>query len=280
MSSAPAFAKINLALVVGRLRSDGKHEVATILQRIDLCDVVQIEPAPNPGVRLEGFPEDTLVTSALQWLAGATGTRPRWNVSLEKRIPVSAGLGGGSSDAATALELANALEADPLSRRELAALGARVGTDVPFFLTGSPMLGLGDGTELLPLQLPQDFVVLLVLPDGERKESTADVYRSFDEREGALGFEARRRALFETLTRIERTGDLAELPRNDLASSPLASELEAMGAFRADVTGAGPAVYALFEREQDAVRAADAVLPSQTWLARPRAVRQPYGLAN
>ena len=102
---APAPAKINLALVVGPLRPQGKHEVATVLQRVDLADRVAITPAERLTVR--GFPGETLVRDALAALAAAAGVAPRWTATITKRIPVAAGLGGGSSDAATALRLAN-----------------------------------------------------------------------------------------------------------------------------------------------------------------------------
>src|SRR5262249_15015847 len=105
VSRAPAPAKINLALVVGPLRDDGKHEVLTVLQRIDLVDRIELGEASE--FRVEGFVGDTLVGSALSELARAAGVEPRWHVRIEKSIPVAAGLGGGSSDAATALRLAN-----------------------------------------------------------------------------------------------------------------------------------------------------------------------------
>ena len=105
MKRAPAAAKINLALVVGPPRDDGKHEVLTVLQRIDLVDRIQLEEASE--LLVEGFAGDTLVGDALEELARVAEVEPRWRVRIEKRIPVAAGLGGGSSDAATALRLAN-----------------------------------------------------------------------------------------------------------------------------------------------------------------------------
>jgi 4-diphosphocytidyl-2-C-methyl-D-erythritol kinase len=109
---APAPGKINLALVVGPAREDGKHEVATVLQRIDLGDRVSLEPAATLSVA--GFAGDTLVRDALGSLAAAAGVEPRWRATIAKRIPVAAGLGGGSSDAATALRLGNETLDDPL----------------------------------------------------------------------------------------------------------------------------------------------------------------------
>ncbi len=178
----PRPAKINLALVVGPTRGDGKHEVATVLQRVDLGDRVTIAPAPTLAV--SGFPGDTIVRDALTALASAAGVEPRWQATIAKRIPVAAGLGGGSSDAATALRLANGLLDRPLAPAELSALAATIGADVPFFLADGPQLGRGDGAELEPLELPQDYWIVLALPHGAVKRSTAEVYRSFDERAG------------------------------------------------------------------------------------------------
>ena len=100
MRRAQAFAKINLALVVGPLRDDGKHEVATVLQRVDVADEIELEPSVSMTV--DGFDDDTLVRAALDALADSAGLVRRWRVRVDKRIPVAAGLGGGSSDAACA----------------------------------------------------------------------------------------------------------------------------------------------------------------------------------
>lgn len=268
MTRATAPAKLNLGLVVGPVRPDGKHEVTTILQRIDLVDRVSLEPAPE--VRVEGFPDDTLVRRALEALAEAAGVEARWAARIWKRIPIAAGLGGGSSDAATALRLANATLVRPLPAEELESLAATLGADVPFFLRDGPQLGEGDGSELSPVRLPQDFWVVVVLPEGARKPSTAAVYEAFDRRGGERGFPARRAALLEALERVRRPRELAELPPNDLASSPLSAELLAAGAFRADVTGAGPAVYGLFHNRRSAEAGRQRVAPrGRAWLTVP-----------
>lgn len=268
MRRATATAKVNLALVVGSRGADGRHEVCTVLQRIDLADRIALEP--GAALRVSGFAQDTLVRDALTALAGRAGVEPRWSVRIDKRIPVAAGLGGGSSDAATALRLANETLDEPLSESDLHELAAGLGADVPFFLTTGPRLGVGDGTRLTAQALPQDYWVLLALPSESRKHSTAAVYEAFDRRGGGPGFAERRRHLLEVLELVRRPADLARLPRNDLASSPLASELERLGAFRADVTGAGPAVYGLFTR-RDQAAAAQRELRTQgpIWLTVP-----------
>jgi len=272
VNRAPASAKLNLALVVGPLREDGKHEVVTVLQRIDLGDRVAIAAAPS--LQVAGFAADTLVRDALAALAAAADVEPRWRATIVKRIPVAAGLGGGSSDAATALRLANDTLAAPLATERLRSLAGTLGADVPFFLTDGPQLGRGDGSELEPLDLPQDYWIVLALPPGAGKDSTAAVYRSFDEREGSEGWEQRRDAFERALSAVRRPRDLAALPPNDLASSPLSSpladELLRLGAFRADVSGAGPIVYGLFHHRRRAEAARRALRrAARTWLTVP-----------
>lgn len=262
---APAPAKINLALVVGPLRDDGKHEVLSVYQRLGIADRIELDASATLSVW--GFSGDTLVRAALETLAARAGVAPGWRVQIEKRLPVAAGVGGGSSDAATALRLANATLAQPV---DLHPIAASVGADVPFFLADGPQLGARDGTTLTPLDLPQDYWVVLVVPRGAQKASTASVYAAFDARDGAAGWEERRAAVLDALEHVRRPRDLAALPPNDLASSPLADELRALGAFRADVSGAGPAVYGLFHHEAAAKAAKRALKRAgDTWLTAP-----------
>jgi len=246
---APAPAKINLALVVGPLRGD-RHDLHTIYQRVDLCDRISVEPAASTTV--SGFRDDTIVRAALDALAPSAG----WRVRIEKRIPLAAGLGGGSSDAATALRLANEQLADPRPFEDLHAVAARLGADVPFFLYDGPQLATGDGTAVEPLDLPQTFAVLLLLPNGAAKASTGEVYAAFDRRRGEEGYDERVESLRTALASVREPRDLAALPANDLATSPHTGALLRAGAFRADVSGAGPTLYGLFEDRDGAVRAA------------------------
>jgi 4-diphosphocytidyl-2-C-methyl-D-erythritol kinase len=266
MKRGVAAAKINLALVVGPLQSGGRHELVTVYQRVGLADRIAVTRSPE--LRVDGFADDTLVRRSLERLSEENGTH--FSARIQKRIPVAAGLGGGSSDAATALRLANDLRDEPLDGGRLRALARELGADVPYFLEDGPQLGTGDGTELAPLDLPQDYWVLLVVPRDTVKRSTADVYADFDARGGERGYNERRAALLAALATVRRPRDLAALPTNDLASTPLADELTALGAFRADVTGAGPAVYALFVHG-DRARAAQKRISGKgrTWLTAP-----------
>jgi 4-diphosphocytidyl-2-C-methyl-D-erythritol kinase len=250
VTAATAPAKINLALVVGHQRADGLHEVMTVLQRVDLCDRLELDRSDE--LCIEGFPADTLVRGALEGVAAAAGVKPGWAVRIEKQIPVAAGLGGGSSDAATALLLANATLGRPLSPEQLHEIARTLGADVPFFLRNGPQLGTGDGTTLAPLDIRQDYMCVLCLPNGAAKESTAAVYGAFDESGAAEGFAGRRERLLAAVA----ARDIGALPPNDLASSPLAAELLTLGAFRADVSGAGPTVYGLFGDHAEAEAAA------------------------
>jgi 4-diphosphocytidyl-2-C-methyl-D-erythritol kinase len=269
---AVAAAKINLALVVGERRPDGLHEGASVLQRVDACDRIELERAR--GLTVEGFEDDTIVRRALEGLAGEAEVEPAWRARITKEIPVAAGLGGGSADAAAVLKLANAGLERPLDGPRLHALATELGADVPFLLEPGPKLAEGAGERLTPLDLPQDFWVLLALPRGAAKPSTAEVYARFDELGGGPGFAERKAALLDGLDRVRRPRELAALPANDLAEAAggasLADELRGAGAFRADVSGAGPTVYGLFHRRADARAAARALgRRARTWVVAP-----------
>ena len=173
MSRAPAPAKINLALVVGPLRDDGKHEVLTVFQRIDLVDRIELEEAPE--LTVDGFAGDTLVAAALRELARAAGIKARWRVAIEKKIPVAAGLGGGSSDAATALRLANETLSEPLPAEDLHRLAAQIGADVPFFLAGTNAFAAGIGERLVAADVAAAWYAVV---KPETSLATADVFAS------------------------------------------------------------------------------------------------------
>jgi 4-diphosphocytidyl-2-C-methyl-D-erythritol kinase len=266
VTRAPAAAKINLSLVVGQARADGKHDVVTVYQRVALSDRIAVERSSE--LRVAGFADDTLVRRALEFMTDGNGAS--FAARIQKRIPVASGLGGGSSDAATALRLANALRAEPYPTERLRAFARELGTDVPYFLEDGPQLGSGDGSELASIELPQDYWILLLLPHDAVKSSTERVYADFDARGGERGYGERRASLLAALERVKRPRDLAALPPNDLASSPLARDLVALGAFRADVTGAGPTVYALFLHGHQARAAQKRISPKgRTWLTTP-----------
>ena len=234
--------------------------MATVLQRVDLGDRVAIADAP--ALSVTGFAGDTLVRDALAALAAAAGVEPRWQATIAKRIPVAAGLGGGSSDAATALRWPTRCcrgRSGPPSCRPASAWALTCRFSSPT----AP-----NSAETAPYSTArspaQDYWIVLALPHGVTKPSTAAVYRHFDERNTVArlgGAPSCARA-----ARARRRPPPARprrLPPNDLASSPLATELLRLGAFRADVSGAGPAVYGLFHHRRHCRRRLRALRPSR-----------------
>ena len=265
-ASAPA--KLNLALVVGPLRLDGKHEVATVIERLSLADTVAVRRAS--ATRVTGFDDDTLVRAALEAVGRAAGGDSFFEARIEKRIPVAAGLGGGSSDAATALALANVLLDDRACARRPRGLGAALGADVPFFLYDGPQLGTGDGTTLGHVALPRDYSVSWRCPTepsrGRRRTSTRPSTGAGAR--SASTNAAPRCSLPSSGVTVWRTSRACPRTTSRPRRSP--PGLRALGAVRADVTGAGPMVYGLFADARDASRAASALADrAETWSTKP-----------
>ena len=181
MLTLKAFAKINLVLEVLGRRADGYHEIASIMQTVSLCDVLTLEPADRIELdfSLPGLADrDNIVFKAAQTLGEVTGFAGGVVIGLEKHIPTGAGLGGGSSDAAAVLRGLNFLWGLGLPREKLAAIGAGLGSDVPFFVCGGTCLVEGRGERITPLaDIEQTWFVLLRpdLPVSSGK--TATLYR-------------------------------------------------------------------------------------------------------
>jgi 4-diphosphocytidyl-2-C-methyl-D-erythritol kinase len=158
-------AKVNLYLKVLGRREDGYHELVTVMQPLTLADELWLTPGPGLTFECE-HPEvpsgpENLVWRAAQKFAAASGREPQVHLRLVKNIPVAAGLGGGSSDAAGTLLALNDLAGRPLGLAALHGLAAALGADVPFFLRPGPAEGRGIGTILSPLDLPPYWYVLL-----------------------------------------------------------------------------------------------------------------------
>ena len=165
-------AKINLTLRILGKREDGFHEIRTQLCKIALHDTIEITPLPDgettvltcndPTVPVD---ETNLALRALRLVEGETGTRRSWRIHLEKCIPAGAGLGGGSSNAATVLRGLNQLLGSPLSDAQLHPLAARIGSDVPFFLLDYPAaVGTGRGEIVTPVSFPWHLPVVVIKP--------------------------------------------------------------------------------------------------------------------
>ncbi len=259
-------AKVNLHLEVLGRRPDGYHELRTLLASVDLRDELVVAPAPEGCLTLEVSPagsapagDDNLVLVAARRLWARVGRRPGARLTLTKRIPSGAGLGGGSADAAAALVALDRLWGLGLERHSLAGLGAELGADVPFFLHGGLALGVGRGDEVHPLPDVPPFPVVLVVPPVP--VSTAEVYRRLQPPSTWARPDPRVSAF--------AAGWLPELPwpflRNDLepvvtaAWPEVAVALAAVagiGGRRSAVTGSGGAVYAVLDQMSDAEQAA------------------------
>lgn len=172
-------AKINWTLEVLGRRGDGYHEIRSVIQTIDLCDVVYLEAADKLSLEVSGeheATEDDLALKAARALAERVGRELPAAIRIEKRIPVAAGLGGGSSDAAALLRCMNCFHSLGLSQEELAAIGAGVGSDVPFFVFGGTALVEGRGERVTPLRDMAEKWAVLIVPPVAPVEKTERMY--------------------------------------------------------------------------------------------------------
>jgi 4-diphosphocytidyl-2-C-methyl-D-erythritol kinase len=247
-------AKLNLYLRVLGPRPDGYHEIETLFERIDLADELTAEPADTltltcDDASLPCGPEN-LVLQAAEALRTASGTARGARLHLRKRIPVAAGLGGGSSDAAAALALLNDLWALGWGGERLAGVAAQVGSDVPFFLSPGPFaVGRGRGERCEPVAGSRPLAHVLVVP--EARLSTADVYR------GARFDLTSPKPSLSMVLHALRNGSLSELATglwNDLQPEAIRrcphcpviqSSLRACGCLGTLVSGSGSAVFGL-----------------------------------
>jgi 4-diphosphocytidyl-2-C-methyl-D-erythritol kinase len=270
---ALAPAKVNLGLFLGPSRlADGRHELVSVMQSISLADELQLMPAP-PGTRedevvcpaLPGSPSENLAARALSAFRAVTGwDAPAMRLRIHKRIPVAAGLGGGSADAAAALRLAR-LASGLGDEHLLRELGAGLGADVPAQITPGRWLASGAGEHLQALPDPYPELGLLVLPlAGEL--ATGDVYAEADE----LGLAREQSELDHRRAQMAIALELGapvpaatELLHNDLQAAAISllpeiaaslRSVQEAGAEEALVSGSGPTVIGLFHRANAAGR--------------------------
>jgi 4-diphosphocytidyl-2-C-methyl-D-erythritol kinase len=246
-------AKLNLTLEVLGRRGDGFHEVRGVMQTIGLYDNVQVGPAAALELLAPaetGPNEDNLAIRAARRLACTTATRAGARIELVKQIPVSAGLGGGSSDAAATLRLLDRLWATSQTAPQLRSLAAELGSDVPFFLEGSTaeVSGRGERVELLPAA--PTFWTVLVCPDWSLSEKTARVYGAVEACD--FGDGARTASLVARLRggKPPRQMDLINgLQPAALRRFPelgrLIAQLESASGVQFIVSGAGPTLFHL-----------------------------------
>lgn len=261
-----AHAKINLDLRVLGPRPDGYHELRTVYQTIALHDVIECVPREGPlaiecntaGVPLDGT---NLVWRAAEALSRALRRRSPVRdvlIRLHKNIPLQAGLGGGSTDAAATMMALARLWKAPVRPSQLTDVAAALGADVPFFLSGGTALGLGRGDEVYPLaDLPRHWIVLLVPGFGV---STADAYNWYDsERDLSRGGGAREAQHVPgpwPSRAAQMINDLeAPVARRHPGIEQMKATLLRCGALAAAMTGSGSTVFGLFQRRRDAAAA-------------------------
>jgi len=262
-----AQAKLNLMLRVLARESDGFHGIETLFCLVSLADELRAERREGRTVTLEvtgpdcGPTGENLALRAAEMVLGATGNPFGVHLGLTKRIPVRAGLGGGSSDAAAALVAVNQLAGNAVPRHELLQFAARLGSDVPFFMSGGPLaLAWGHGERMLRLPPLPAAPVLLVVP--ETGISTAEAYRMVDAARQGIG--PRGAVAFEVES-LTSWGSVARLAGNDFEFALFGKHPELRQAFEAlagthpilcRMTGSGSALFAIYRngRERDEAR--------------------------
>ncbi|MCM1087950.1 MAG: 4-(cytidine 5'-diphospho)-2-C-methyl-D-erythritol kinase [Muribaculaceae bacterium] len=261
-----AYAKINLGLDVLQRREDGYHEVKMIMQTVDIYDTLVFEKKAEPGVVLkidkEGLSAgaDNLICRAANLLLQEAGVGQGVEISLEKRIPIAAGMAGGSADAAATLLGLNELFSLGYTLEQLQALGVTLGADIPYCLLGGTALAQGVGEILTPLSEPPQCILTIAKPDID--VSTKFVYENLHAdtlpwhpdidgmiqaiREGNLD------GIAERLGNVLETVTVREYPIIDKIKDLMLEK----GAKNALMSGSGPSVFGLFTEEKAAAEAA------------------------
>ena len=264
-----AYAKINIGLDVLRRREDGYHELKMIMQTVDICDDLQFEKTAEPGIVIQSnhkeLPVDgsNLIYKAADLLFREKGITEGVKITLVKRIPIAAGMAGGSSDAAATMRGLNELFRMEYSIRELQELGVKLGADIPYCLVGGTMLSEGIGEILTPLPAPPDCFLVVAKPDID--VSTGFVYGNLhaDRLTYHPDIDGMVEALHEgSLNGIsDRLGNVLETVT--IREYPVIEELKelmrSMDAENALMSGSGPSVFGIFKKRETAESAARAI---------------------
>jgi 4-diphosphocytidyl-2-C-methyl-D-erythritol kinase len=262
MVTCSAHAKVNLFLRVLARNDDGYHSLETLLCLVNLADILTAERREGHGVTIEvtgadlGPAGQNLAVQAAASVLQATGNRFGIHLMLTKRIPVRAGLGGGSSDAAAALHAANRLTGDAIPRHELLQLAARLGSDIPFFVSGAPLaLAWSRGERMLRLPPLPAAAALLLTP--RIQVSTGQAYGWLDSAKQSGGG---RGAVALDLDALSRWGDIGRMAGNDFESPVFGRHAEIRAAFEALVntrplvcrmSGSGSTLIAVYRNGRD-----------------------------
>ncbi len=252
-------AKVNLRLEILRRREDGYHELRTILQKISLYDVISVFLKKERGIAIStdhpGLPigRGNLVYRAAQMILKRLEYKGGLHIDIRKEIPMGAGLGGGSSNAATVLKALNQLLKMDLPTRELMEMGSDIGADVPFFLFEGAAVATGIGERLKKIELPELWYVLI---NPKFEVSTRWAYRNF--------ILTKRRFHFKFHKFLKTPEEISQLLWNDLEGvvsleypeiGVMKKMLLSAGAIGALMTGSGPTVFGIFSEKGDASKA-------------------------
>ena len=294
-----ARAKLNLGLDVLGKRPDGYHDIRTVMQTIDLYDELELELTDKPGIHLTSdspqapADESNLVWRAARLFLETNAPEKGVCIRLTKKIPVAAGLAGGSTDAAATLLGLNALTGKNLDLQVLLQMGARIGADVPYCILGGTALAEGIGEILTPLDPLKDCLFLLVKPPVS--VSTKEAYEGLHAGSGSLGSalpedasgrpdtegvirgisEGSLPLLAASMANVFESGICARHP----VISRLLEELKEKGALAARMSGSGPTVFGLFDREEAAGAALEQIRSahSDCFIGLYRPVSSDYG---
>ena len=270
-----SFAKINLAMTILDKRSDGYHEIRTVLQSIDLCDELEFRHCPELKLQCEGLElpvQSNLVWKAAHLLAREGSIRAGAEILLRKRIPAGAGLGGASGNAAATLLALNRLWSLGASPEDLAGIAARLGSDVPFFLHGGTALAAGRGEETHPLPDLPPVPVLVVFPGFSI--STEQAYRSASLK---LTLPQDTNKIARFCSKLVRSTECLSEIFNDFETSVLPEYpevkkvkkfLEHEGAVATLLSGSGSSVFGFFLDEESTLAASRSGL-QDSWRAFP-----------
>lgn len=281
-----AFAKINLYLRVLGKRDDGYHEVRTILQTIDWSDEISIERADGFEFVAHGVSvgEDNLVVKAVRAFERLTGDKVCARIELTKHVPMGAGLGGGSADAAVTLLGLQKFFQRKIPESELFEALGRLGSDVPFFAIGGRALGVGRGNEITAMEDEAGYGLLIVHPGIPISTPEAYSWLTVSDKPSSIrGFCAQ-----------SVSGSGEDEPRNDFESvvfarhpllSDIKSEILKTGAVRAALSGSGSAIFGIFGSEEQAVKALPRLshfgtVKATRPLSRPEYLRSLWGVAK
>lgn len=271
--SRKAYAKINIGLDVLRRREDGYHELKMIMQTVDICDDLSFERTESPGIVIqtdhEELPVDgnNLIYKAADLLFREKGITGGVKITLTKRIPIAAGMAGGSSDAAATMHGLNELFGMGYSIQELQELGVKLGADIPYCLVGGTMLSEGIGEILTPLPTPPDCFLVVAKPDinvstgfvyGNLRADSLTYHPDIDGMVGALQAGSLS-GITDRLGNVLETVTIKEYP----VIEEIKELLRGMGAENVLMSGSGPSVFGIFKERETAESAARAVEEKQ-----------------